>query len=593
MARLPSIRLARRALLAALSIPTVALAAGPAEPPRSAPAAPPTSAAAAPPGANPVQAAECWTAKGQRREPVFSEACSSNPVARVDDSFITTYQLMIALASAHSETAEAKVAHKDLRPTVEKLVDVRVIALEAREEGMDELPAVKEKVGKAEENLLKDILKGQALKGIAADRTQVERTYAEAIQEYRIHSLKFQKKADATLVASRMAGGKAFPEVAKALVKEKKAQDSGEDHVTADKLVPAVKAALERATPGAVLSPVKVYGSWLVAQLIESRKRDDPDRKIYTEVEEANLATQRELRLRAYHDSLSAKHAKVDRKLLASINFDAPKPGVEALMKDKRVLVRLDSGKTITVGGLTDELDKQFFHGVEDAAKQKRANNRKTSTFDSMLFRMLLLDEAERQGLRQTERFKLRAREAADRTLFQAYLESAVAPSIQVSDAECKKYFEEHKADYSTPAVYQLDAIAFADLKDAQAAAAKLKAGTDFKWARANADGAIPAGKEKLKLGGLPVTLDSMPDGLAKTLSGAKEGDYRLFAGDGENYVIRLVKEYPAGTQPFEGVQEAIKKKLFSERVAGSIREWAGKIRKHHQVEIYVGEASR
>jgi PPIC-type PPIASE domain len=580
MARLPSRWLARRALLVALVIPTVAAAAGPADRPSPVPSASPA-------------AAECWTVKGQRREPVFSEACSSNPVARVDDSVITTYQLMTALASAHSEKAEARVAHKDLRPTVEKLVDVRVIALEARDEGMDELPAVKEKVEKAEENLLKDLVKGQAVKGVAADRARVDRAYAEAIAEYRIHSLKFQKKDDAMLVASRMAGGKAFPEVAKALVKEKKAADTGEDYVTADKLVPGVKAALERAKPGTVLPPVKVSGSWLVAHFVEARKRDDPDRKIYAEVEEASLGSQRETRLRAYYGSLSAKHAKVDRKLLASIDYDAPKPGVDALMKDKRVLVRLDSGKTITAADLTAELDKQFFHGIEDAAKQKRANNKKTVTFDSMLFRMLLLEEAERQKLRQTEGFKLRAREAADRTLFQAFLENAVAPGIQVSDAECKRYFEDHKADYSTPAVYQLEAIAFADLKDAQSATAKLKAGTDFKWARANADGAIPAGKEKLQLGELPVTLASMPDGLAKALSGAKEGDYRLYAGDGEFYAVRVVKEYPAGTQPFEGVQEGIKKKLFSERVTGAIAEWAGKIRKHHQVEIYVVEATK
>ena len=579
MAHPMAFQLARRAALLAAVVPCLSVAA----PPRAETGDP-----------APAAAGDCWLVEGKKREPIFAEACASTPVARVDGVAITTVELMNSVMPAHKEHGpDAKVAHMDLRPVVERLIDVRVIALEAREEGIDEIPAVKEKIGKAEEARLKDILKARAMKDAKVDEAQVERAYAEAVTEYKIHLVRFSSKDDALLVGKRTAQGKTFAAVVKDLVAEKKAQDMGEGYVVASKLAPEVRAALRNAKPGTVTSPIAVGGGWSVTLFLETRTSPDA-KKTRAGIEEANLAAHRERLLRQYYTALSKKYAKIDRKLLDSLDFEAPKPGVEALMKDKRTLVRFEGGKTVTVADFTAELDKQFFHGVEDAARQKRANNKKMSTFDAMVFRILLLDEAARQNLRQTDEFKVPMRDATDRILFNAFLENAVAPSVQVSDDDCRKYYEAHKAEYATPAFYRLDGIAFSDVKDAQAAIGKLRAGTDFKWARANADGVIAANKQKLAFEALPVTIASLPEGLAAALSGAKEGEYRLYASpEGEYYVVLLVKEFPAGVQPFEAVQEGIKKKIFSEKVAGSIREWAEKIRQHHKIEIYVSEATK
>ncbi len=66
---------------------------------------------------------------------------------------------------------------------------------------------------------------------------------------------------------------------------------------------------------------------------------------------------------------------------------------------------------------------------------------------------------------------------------------------MKLDEAKVRKYYEDHQADYTLPAFYKLESIGFATQKDAEAAVAKLRSGTDFKWLNANADGKLAAGQ--------------------------------------------------------------------------------------------------
>jgi hypothetical protein len=329
-----------------------------------------------------------------------------------------------------------------------------------------------------------------------------------------------------------------------------------------------------------------VDGVWVVAQLLEVKRKEDPGAR--AEVENNQLAAAREEALHRYYGALTRRYAKVDRKLLDSLDFDAAVPGPDALASDQRVIARLPGGKKITVANLAQELERHFFHGLKDAAGKKRIGPKVQSSFDSLLFRTLLLLEADRQGLRDSDEFRKPVRTATDRLLFEAFLKTVIAPTIQVSDEEVRKYYEAHKADYATPGMLRLDGLAFADPKSAEAALARLKAGTDFKWLQANADGVVPAESQKIRFDGVPVTASSLPEGLAKAISGAHEGDFRLYAGDGESYVVQVAKEFPSGSLSLDDARKGISDKLFSERVGQTIKEWADKVRPHHDVQVYL-----
>jgi hypothetical protein len=151
-----------------------------------------------------------------------------------------------------------------------------------------------------------------------------------------------------------------------------------------------------------------------------------------------------------------------------------------------------------------------------------------------------------------------------------------------------QKHYQAHKADYTTPRMFRLDGLAFSSPKHAEAALARLRAGTDFKWLKSNADGVIPAEAQKIRFDGVPVTPSSLPEGLAKAISAAKEGEFRLFAGEGESYVVQVVKDFPSGHLSIEDTRKGITDKLFSEKVGPAIKEWADKVRPHHDIQVYL-----
>ena len=525
------------------------------------------------------------------RVPLFADDFASTPVARVDGEMITAEELAQALAGAHGQRrADGKAGARDLGPVIERLVNSRLIVAEARDSGLDELPKVAEKIAAVEEQRLKDILRQRVLRDVKADPARVARAYQSLTTGYRMRALNFAREEDAKLVRARMAKGASFAEVAAQLVAEQKAKDAGEGWLPGSGLGPAVGPAVRRAKPPAVLPPVKESGAWIVIHLLEVSRKDDPARRAEAEGDQLNHA--REEALRRYYDQLTRLNAKVDRKLLNSLDWDAPKPGAAALLKDQRVLARLSGGTKLTVADLGRELGRHFWHGLEEAAAKKRIGLRVQDSWDSLLFRSLLLEEATRQRLRDTDEFRKPVRAETEKILFNAFMENVVAPSIKVDDQEIRSHYEAHKADYLTPAMVKLDGLGFADVKDAQAALSRLKAGTDLKWLRANADGVLPAEAQSLRFEGVPVTLSSLPPELGNALKGAKEGDFRLYAGDGQSYVVQVVQEIPPGYQPLESAEKAIFDRIFVEKVGKAIDGWADKVRPHHQVEIFVVKAS-
>jgi hypothetical protein len=176
-----------------------------------------------------------------------------------------------------------------------------------------------------------------------------------------------------------------------------------------------------------------------------------------------------------------------------------------------------------------------------------------------------------------------------DRAVFQMFMEKVIGPDIRVTEDEGKAYYEAHKTEYKYPAFYKLDGLGFADSKSAEDALAKVKAGTDLQWLRGNADGQLKPGAQKVQLDGHTLSANAMPPDLAKVLAGTKAGDYRLYAGpDSQYYVIRVVEQTPEKFQEYAAARTAIGNTLIAEHLTNAIRDYAAKLRKVHDVRVFI-----
>jgi hypothetical protein len=581
-------------MVSALAAPLAVLAYGPAGKPA---AAPPPAAGDGPAAwaylrpPLPDQATACRAAvpaaDGLLKAPLFGVEATTCPAAEVEGGVVTLGELASAIASSHESRAEGPTGRTDATAIVNRLIDARLVVLEAQAMGIDELPEVQAQVAAARAAAARDVLKLEVLAQVKADPKEVERLYRDAVREWQIKSVLFAKESEAKAFASALAKGGGFDALAQKAVAEKKARGTeAQAWVAADKLTPTVAAEIQKAKPGASTRPVRVQDGWAVIQLVDTRYPENPAARERAEAT-ARLEAQKKA-LKAFYDGLVKKYAKIDEKLLKKLDYEAPKPGFQALKKDKRVLVQIQGEAPITVGDLTAKMEENFYHGIENAIKLKKLNKAKLTAIDEMVAPRVVAIEARKAGVESTGEYKRQVAAAETQILFGAFVQRAVIPDVKLDEAAARKFYDTHKADFTYPSFYRMESIGFVKQKDAEAAVAKLRSGTDFKWLNANVEGKIPHGRDSEAPGGV-VSAKGMPAALVKALEGAKTGDYRVYAPAADQaYAVHLLEVIPSREQPYEEARSAIAEKLFGEQLQRAMDDWLAKLRKGHKVQVFL-----
>jgi parvulin-like peptidyl-prolyl isomerase len=526
---------------------------------------------------------------GTFKAPLFAAESENLPVAKIDDEVVKLRELTLALAGAHGgRTSDKQAGKKDFTAILDRIIDARLLAREARQMGMADLPEFKASVEAYGKQLGLELLQGQAVQAIKADPAEVEAAYRQAVREWRVRSVLVSGEAVAKDFAAQARKGGKFQELAKKLVADKKAKGGEEPQsLTRATALPEVVAAVEKLAVGGVSAPVKLKDGFAVMKLEEIRYPEDP--KARADAEQSSLEARRKAALKKYYDGLVKRYARTDQALLKSIDLEAKKPGLKALEKDQRVICRIQGADSITVAELAKAVEAGFFHGAESAIKEKRVNPQKLPTFDGLLSQRIVPLEVKRLGIDQSSEFKARVAVQETSTLFTMFMEKVVFPQIKVTDEDLKKHYSEHKKDYLYPTFYKVESLAFTTLPAAESAVKQLRAGTDYKWLVTNADGQVKASERALAIEGT-LAATALPKDVASVLSGAKKGDYRLHADDARKqyYAIRVLDVVGATEQPFEEVKEGIQQKLMQERVSEGIAGFAAKVRKASDIKIFL-----
>jgi hypothetical protein len=527
--------------------------------------------------------------KDGRKLPLFSTQSDLVPVAKVGTDVVTLGELTEALAVMHEEKA-GNAGDKNFGVVLDRLVEVHLVALEARNMGIPDLPEFKSQMAMAEEKALREALRQEVGATAKANPKDVEKGYREATKEWQVRSILFASADDAKRFAAALEKG--APEALfKQAVAEKKAQGNAEPAFVRDvTLAQPIRDAIRKLQTGQVSPPIKLGTSTTYVQLLGSRQANDPGLRASVErtvKQEARLEV-----LKDYYKQLAAKHAKVDRALLKKLNFDVSKERLDKLEKDQRVLADVPGEKPLRVADLTVELRKKYFHGAERQAKEGKLNKQKQTTFDDMLEKRLFTKEARAQKLQERPDVKRQLKDFADQLAVAAAIERAVVPDVKATDADARGYYDAHKQDFSTPAMLKLEALAFEKASDAQDAFKKLRAGTDFKWVAANSSGQLDPAKRNLVLDGDTFSVPDLPGDLGDALAGAKTNDYRLYsdAARGGHYVIHVLEAFPSQVPPFESVKETVTKRAYADKLNATFRDWTAKLRQHYPVEILIAK---
>ncbi|MFN7965078.1 MAG: peptidyl-prolyl cis-trans isomerase [Acidobacteriota bacterium] len=513
-------------------------------------------------------------------------------VASVNGEPITLQEFKAEMYSVHAavEQPNAPIAKRDPADLLTRLINTKLIVQEAERIGLADLPEIAKLLGVFERDALRTALfrrYGEAI--TVADAATVQRLYKEEVKQLKLRSVLLETEALQRDLSSRLQAGKPFEAaVAEMVTAGRLTHGIDEQSVKPSALLPSIGPAVMKLKPGEVTPPIKLDTKFTIVKLVELVYPDDPAAR--KQIEQVVLDRQRGTSIENYTASLRQQYTQIDKKLLDSLDFESAKPGFDKLAADKRVLATIKGEDPVTIADLADNLKKKFFHGVDEAVTKKKINIRKGEMLDDILTRRVVIKEARRLKLDQTESFRAEKRDERDGLVFGAFVRKVIDPSLKLEESEVKEFQKAHAKEYSTQAMIRLEYLAFLKRADAEAALAKLRQGADLRWMRANADGQadpVMAGSVFGASGDLLI-VETMPEPLKKALTGARPGDFRFYGDAQPPYFALFVKDLvPAAARPYDEVKATIARRLLDEKRTKSVEEWAAKLRAASQVKVF------
>jgi len=516
-------------------------------------------------------------------------------VAMVNDEPITLVELNRAIAASHkARTGEQKAGHIDFSHIMKRLINTRLLLIEAKNMGIDELPEIKRMVEQYAEDTLGRLVLEQYARDIEPDDRELKRLsmelYREAVKEWKIKSLLFKKEADAKRIKAEIEAGKNFDKLVEKAVAEAIAQGGEEEYLKNRDLKPSVAEIVSKMETGSTSPIVPVGQKGFVIFKLEGLhfpEKEDPEAKM--KADQLALKRIKTQAVKDYFEDLKKKYTVLNEELLDDLDYESKEPGFENLLKDERVVVEISGENPITVGDLSKALKKKFFHGVEEAIKNKRINKRKRLVLEDMIENRVLLREASIQRIDQTEAYKDKVKEYENSLIFGAFIQKVVSPEIKLNEKELKAYYEKNIQEYTSPEMMKIKSLVFEKRKNAVEALEKLKKGTDFNWLSANAEGLVnPNTKGLLTFDDRMLILNTMPEDVQKAVSNAKPGDHRLYESpEGHFYVLYIYHVVTPKPQPFDEVKKDIAKNVYNDKIIKSVDDWAEKLKEYYPVKIY------
>ena len=513
-------------------------------------------------------------------------------VATVNDEPITLGEFNRAIAASHAARPAAKTAGRiDYSQIMNRIINTRLIVLEARNIGLDDLPEIKKMVAEYSQDALMELLLEGYVKDIRPDQDEVEKVYQDMVKEWQISSVRFEKEEQAKSFEQKIKAGNDFEETMKNTLEEGTAKEGEVGQYLKDKdLAPEIAQVVSKMEIGST-SLVVASGAkgFIILRLEGKRFPEEEDAEAMRRARQQVLQQQRGKAAKDYYQALKKKYVKLNRKLIDQLDYESEEPGFNNLLRDKRIIVEVSGEQPITVRELAEGLKQRFFHGVERAIKAKEVNNKKHEVLESIVERRILLKEAFKKGINKSDEYNNRIKEYETSVVFGAFINKVIAPDIKIDQKELKNHYQQNIEKYTFPEMMRIKELVFERKSDAGSALEKLRKGTDFDWLSSNAQGQVD-GKSKrfLRFEGKLLTVGSFPEDVQKVLSGANPGDFRLYESpEGYFYVLYIYHLLPGAPRPFDSVKNDIAREVFGDKVKKAVEAYADQLREYYPVKIY------
>ena len=195
---------------------------------------------------------------------------------------------------------------------------------------------------------------------------------------------------------------------------------------------------------------------------------------------------------------------------------------------------------------------------------------------EELIANQLFLADAKKSLLEYEDGFKQKLAQLKDRLLIDYAMEKLLG-KITVSDADVKKYYEEHESEMQSGETVAASHILVADEAEANELLAKIQAGEVTFEEAAKAHSSCPSKEQGGSLGtfGRGQMVPEFDSACFEMAVGELRGPVKTQFGF---HLIRLDAKNPAEKIPFEMVKEEIRRRLVAEKQQTTYRSRVGQL---------------
>ncbi|MBI5407785.1 MAG: peptidyl-prolyl cis-trans isomerase [Nitrospirae bacterium] len=494
-------------------------------------------------------------------------------LALVDGEPITDKDLEYSLNIAHRREDLTSTGAIDIPEYLQKLIDDRMLVLEARRMDMENYPEVKTKIGAyvLRESVVR-LYKDEIEQKVSVTEDEISDNYKKDYEQTTIGIIETGSDDDAGKLLERLKKGEDFGRLAGEYSTHSSKKDGGVMNSTRKALGGFLEEIVSGLKPGELSDVKKNNEKYYIIKLID-RQEAPPDgiEKVKRKIEEEIKSRKIKERSDEYLNFLREKeNPKINMELLTSINLEAGDDERQKLLKDDRPLVEVrDAALTVK-----DFVSRISFN--DNKIKEKALNQ----WIDTKVVDI----EALGRHYEINTDLKDMVQRYRNQVLKSTFLNTVLIPRIRFSTEDMEGYYEEHKEDFVKPVRYKLHHISVNDEEDAKGILKSLEEGANFSYLAKT-----KSQDSSAQMGGATEwrTKNELPDPLKDIIDTFNPGDLSpVLKVDSAYKIFRLQERTEKEFEEFENVKVVIRRKLFDEKYHELYTEYIDKLKEDAQIQI-------
>lgn len=511
-------------------------------------------------------------------------------VARVNGEALYSEDIEIVLEEIHRSPQVRQRSRFDLEQLMFRLVNDTLLAQEARALEMDQDPQLARKLlARRESKARGEVFREEILARLDFSEPKAREVYADVYRYATLRILTRRDRAELEALRAKLepAGEEAWAKLAETESEDPYAGRGGRMHTAFTDLHQSLLGFARAAEPGALSAPIATPWGWTFVRLVKIEPADpekfaERTRRVLVELRHRQELELRKALVERLKPSLGLE---IDWAAYESVEVQRMHDGklLPKFAEPERAVVRL-AGRSLTLKEFAGRLGTAW-SGVTNPVL---AAEYKPGVLDELIFEEMLIAEGLRRGYGDTPKVKRELHALELSHLAGKYLKETVAAGVEVTPAEARAYYEEHRDEFRKPPRLHLLQLTVPTREQAERLAALAKGGAEFAWLvrQHSIDSYKEAGGDR----GWVLATEGLLN-FREELLDARKGDVLGPKESPNGWVLLQVDVYEEQDHyPFEAVSGNVKAKLESQEVVARIDEVIAKLRERS--EIWVDQAA-